>query len=214
MSGETTTHVLPGRAAAGLLVLALAACAPAPGGAPAPAPAPLAIRDAPAEVHGYRQTDFTRFEMASAGVAYRYGSGPPISPDVYVYPVGETDRAAGDAVAQARAESDNLKSALEMQRGQRRIQGFEVTGDTAVAIPLAGGRVVGWHLAARVHAPRGPAIETHQHLFAVGDQFLKVRTSFPLGTASAGAELDSFVRELLRLMLAPPEASPRTGRSG
>jgi hypothetical protein len=191
------------RALGSLLFLSLASCAPGPGGAVGPSPAGLAIREAPAEVHGYPRTDFKRYEMASAGVSYRYGSGPPIIRDVYVYPLTPTAGAGGDdPVQRARSESDNLKAVFEIQRRERRVERFEVAADSAIAIPIPGGTVRGWHLSGRV-VHRNGVDETHQHVFAIGDQLLKVRTTYTVNAPNASADVDAFVRDLLRRMLGP-----------
>ena len=193
-----------------LLLLSAAACAPAAGGRAGPSPGGLAIREAPVEVYGHPRTDFKRYEMASAGVSYRYGSGPPIIRDVYVYPLTPTAGAGGDdPVQQARAESDNLKAVFEIQRRERRIERFEAGADSAIAVPVAGGTVRGWHLSGRV-VHRNGVDETHQHVFAVGDQLLKVRTTYTVAAPNASADVDAFVRDLLRQMLAPVQSGGLT----
>ena len=60
--------------------------------------------------------------------------------------------------------------------------------------------VYGWHAAALVTL-QGQTRDTHQLLFGVGDQFVKVRVSFAPGTVT-DAELRQFAQALMEQLVA------------
>jgi hypothetical protein len=152
-------------------------------------------------VSGLRLAESQRLQPASAGTAYRYGPGV-IRPDVYVYPLTPPAKSGGaDPLAQARAESRLFKEVLGIQRQQGLFDSYQIVADSAVAVPLPDGSARGWHVSARLLRGNDPR-ETHQHLFAFGDQLVKVRTTFVPGAEPVQA-LELFVRDLVRSMTSP-----------
>lgn len=200
------------RFSVGLLFSLCLSTACAPASSPPSATAPVGgggsavrVERVPPQVGDFRRVDVHRFPQRELGVAYRYSDGTPVRLDVYVYPVGEQIRAAGGTPAeQARIEGRLLGEGLEAQQRQGVVRSFQILSDSAVQITAAGNLLHGSHITARVDV-RGRNEESHQHVFVVGDQFVKVRTSFT-PRAVPLARIEAFVRELLDSMTTPESA--------
>ena len=194
------------RSAPFLLLLALSTgCAAASSALPS-TPAPTAVAGGPLALgpvservgEDVRLVDTHHFPDAGAGIRYRYGSPcSALQPDVFVYPLSETAAAAGsDPSAQARAESEAFKQVLAIRQQQGHTEAFRIEGEGPLRIAVGGHTLAGWHVhAVLVH--RGQQSDTHQHLFAVSEQLIKVRTTFPRGSI-AEEEVNAFLHALLR----------------
>jgi hypothetical protein len=131
----------------------------------------------PERVGAFSIVETQRFPEASLGTLYRYRDGTALLPDVYVYPLTRTAREGGDApVDRARAESRLFLATLPINQRRGAFQRFRVIADGPIPAGPEGG-VEGWHVAAELIRP-GQVRHTHQHLFAIGDELIKVRTTF------------------------------------
>jgi hypothetical protein len=192
-----------------LLLLAFAAACASPGGppvAPAPAGEALAIAQIPTRIGDFRQIDVHRFDTPGAGTAYRYSDGSRLRSDVYVYPLAEAQRAsAGAPLETIQGEAHSLLAAMPVQQAQGRFDSFELLADSIATVLLPGGPLTGSHIALRLRF-RGMEQESHQHVFMLGDQFLKVRTTFPPNAATAAA-MAGFVERLVVAVTTVPAAA-------
>jgi hypothetical protein len=184
-----------------LIFGAFVACAPARVDPTVAGPSAhaFAVRQIPTRVGEFRQLDVHRFPQRELGTAYRYSDDSPLRPDVYVYPLIVRDEGM-NALALAQAEAALLPQGLEMQRARGRFSSFQIVADSVIVVSVPGGSVPGSHIAGVLFRGDTPR-ETHQHLFALGDQFVKVRTSYAPGEVELG-RLEEFIADLLRLMLA------------
>lgn len=195
------------------LLLMLAGCA----ASPPPAPAPSGVLDPagldpstldpeltagrpPSRVGEYRLADVHRFPEPM-GFAFRYASPTGLRPDVYVYPI-QSDATSGprDRDEQVREESAALEEGLAVMREQGRFDAFRVLAEEPVEVPVGETSVRGWHV--HVVLVRGAEeSDSHQHVFAVGDHFVKVRTTYPR-REDRSAELGGFLEALLPMVMA------------
>lgn len=117
-----------------------------------------------------------------------------------VYALAEEARSGGPRpLDEAEAESALLEQVFAVQQQQGRLDSFEIRADSWYALTVRSAPVPGWHVEARVNL-RGEARETHQLVFVVGDQILKIRASFAPG-AVAMDELTRFAERFLERAL-------------
>lgn len=185
-----------------LLVLqALAAgCANRPG-ATAIAPLPsenLEVREVPTAVGGFRRTDVHRFPDAAMGVAYRFRDNSVLQPDVYHYP---RDVEGPVSTTELLQQGRQLIRILPMQRAAGRFNTYEVLADSILVVALPGGTLRGSHV--ELLLTRQEQRASHQHVFALGSEFVKIRTSFPPAEETT-ARLEEFIEDLLAALVDSP----------
>jgi|GEM_PF-6985486 len=152
----------------------------------------------PERVGEFTIVETSRYPDPSLGTLYRYRDGSALQPDVYVYPLTGTARGGGDApVDRARAESRLFLATLPISQRRGAFQRFRVIADGPIPAGPDGG-IEGWHVAAELVEP-GQVRRTHQHLFAIGDELIKVRTTFG-EDEDREAALGAFLVELLKAM--------------
>lgn len=182
----------------------VAGCGPTPvsrGATPAGQRAPE-ITQIPESIGAFRRIETHQFDDPSAGAVRSYRNGSALQPDVYVYPLTETARAGGeDPLDRAEAESRIFPVALEVERQRGRFDRFQVRADSAVAISHGSRTIRGWHTAVQL-SRRGDPRDSHQYLFALGDQFVKVRITYVPGAVKDEDRVE-FIRALLIALLPP-----------
>jgi hypothetical protein len=186
-----------------LLLGLLLGCAPAAsvGGTGPAAPGPLRLASVPDQVGAFRRTETITYPRADAGTLYRFRGGGSLDPDVYVYPVAPETRGKGPGPREwAASQGPLFQLILEAQKQQGRLESVRMVADSAFRLTVRSALVDGWHTSARVTL-QGQERDTHQLLFGVGDDFVKVRTSFAPGSVT-DAELRQFAQALLEQLVA------------
>jgi hypothetical protein len=161
----------------------------------------------PDTVGALRLAAMRAYPDAEMGSHYRY-VGMDLVLDVYVYPIDGRVLAAAPGDPE-REESAKFMEVLELQRRQGTYSAVRVTGQQPLLVEAGNRSFRAWRVSALV--ARGTAErETHQHLVTVGERFIKVRTTFPVGESRVEA-VDSYLSELLGML--EIEMSPSvTGR--
>lgn len=174
------------------VILASSGCASrADPGVPAQdAAAAITMSDMPAEVGRFRVTDIHRYPDPRAGTLYRFRNDSALMPDVYVYPINRP------SLNPAREEGMNFGRVLTAQRNQRRIDSFVIMKQGPLEHTSGSTVIPGWHVYA-VLSRRGEKMDSHMHLFVIGNRMLKVRSTYPQNDVDP-AELEEFVAALLR----------------
>ncbi len=186
-----------------LLLGLLAGCAPAASvrGTGSAAPGAVRLDSVPDQVGAFRRTETFTYPRADAGTLYRFRGGGSLDPDVYVYPVSPETRGKGPGPREwAASEGPMFRLVLAAQQAQGRLESVRMVADSAVRWTVGTAPLDGWHTVARVTL-QGQERDTHQLLFGIGDDFVKVRASFAPGSAS-DAELRQFAQALLEQMVA------------
>ena len=188
-------HTLVWRCLPAAALFVAAACA-APRAAPSP-PAQPAIGAVPDAIGDHRLVETRPLASGAAGTLYRYRGDTALEPDIYIYPLTSTALEGGsEPQAQAQAESELFKQTLELQRRQGRFDEYTVVAERPLRYRVGNVEVAGWQVQAMLTRGGEPR-ETQQHLLVIGDQLVKVRTSFEPGSVSP-AQLKSFVEGLVR----------------
>ncbi len=190
-----------------LLPLLLIAASCAQPGTNVPGPAPMAPPSAHAEmplvapqsIGTFTLTDTRRFPDASAGVRYRYVATGALQPDVFVYPAAPSVQQPGvrDTLGY---ESDKFKETLEIMQQRGSYQSFRIVSDSQVEVSTPGGRVPGRRVSASL-TQNGERLDSHQILFMLRGQFVKVRATHGPGKVTS-QELNDFVGGLLTALAA------------
>lgn len=190
-----------------LLPLLLAAVGCAQPGAPMPGPAPAASSPvraevplvAPQQIGAFTLTDTRRFPDASAGVRYRYAAAGALRPDVFVYPAAPNVQQPGvrDTLAY---ESDKFKEALAVMQQRGTYASFRILSDSQVEAGTPGGRVRGRRVSATL-TQNGERLDSHQFLFLLWGQFVKVRATYKTGEVTS-QELTDFLNGLVTALAA------------
>ena len=183
------------RCAAFLLLLLV--IRPFPSAAQVPTHTGITESSMPARVGTLELTDTVRYPDPRLGTLYRYRDGSEIRPDVYVYPVG-LGQASPAPLNPAREEGMTFGMLLTVQKRQGRFDDFEIIESEARKHGEGDEAIQGWHVHA-VLDDDGTMRDSHLHVYVIGDQMLKVRTTYPQGSAEA-VELEAFVSELLSLV--------------
>lgn len=156
--------------------------------------AAVAISSMPSSVGTFRLGETQRFPQAELGTLYRYRNDSQLRPDVYVYPVIKGE--AGVGTNPAHDEALNFESVLRAQQAQRAFDSFEIIAHRALEYDAGTAKLPGWQVVARLR--RGnQAMDSHLHVYMIGDQLLKVRATFPQGSV-APADVEAFVSALLK----------------
>lgn len=197
-----------------VLLLLLPACAGSRSTSPAPrasaaarmlapaADAPLRVQRIPNVAGDFRLQGMYRFGRPELGVGFRYGDGDPVRLDVYVYPAPDEVLALDDRVAAAaEVGRTELREGLEEEVRKGNLLSFELLADSAIVISLPRGEIRGSYALLRLSPPEG-GMDSHQHHFIVGEQLVKVRTSYPEGAVDR-AVVDAFVEDFLGRMTSP-----------
>ncbi|CAN5812005.1 hypothetical protein BH23GEM8_BH23GEM8_09230 [soil metagenome] len=184
------------------LVLLLAGCAASPAELPL-VPEPTSetrlaydLSRLPDAVGALRLATMRAYPVAEMGSHYRY-MGTGLVLDVYVYPIGRRVLAAAPGDPE-REESATFVEVLEVQRRQGAYSSVRVTGQQPLLLEAGDRSFRAWRVSALV--ARGTAErETHQHLVTVGERFIKVRTTFPVGESRV-EDVESYLSELLGML--------------
>jgi hypothetical protein len=190
------------------VVTGLAACAanPPPGDSAGGEASGPRVRQVPAQVGEFRQIDVHPFPQPGAGIGYRYSDDSPLRPDVYVYPVPPSGSDAESSLVRAQTEGRLLLSALQVERDRGRFDSFQLLSDSVITLGVPGNSLEGSHVSVLL-TRRGDEAESHQHIFVLGDQFVKIRTTFPRGSQSL-SRLEDFIEALLTGMTAAQQPEP------
>lgn len=154
---------------------------------------PLSIRQVPQELGSFRVSETHRYPDPQAGTLYRFRNNTELRPDVYVYPIPAARGAA--PLNPAREEGMNFGRVLTSQQRQRSFESFEIVEQRALEHTVGSSVIPGWHSQA-VLTRRGEKRDSHMHLFVIGDQMLKIRTTYPQGSVDT-AELERFISGLI-----------------
>lgn len=191
------------------LIFAVAGCAQtgASGSTAPPMPAPSAsaavpaaiLLEPPERIGQFTLTDTRRFPDLSAGVRYRYAGAGALRPDVFVYPAPPNVEQPGvrDTLAY---ESEKFRQALAVMQQRGTYQSFQILSETESDIRTPAGPVTGRRVSA-VLTQDGQRLDSHQVLFLIRGQFVKVRVTQSAGAASS-EELFEFLRGLLTVLTA------------
>ena len=188
--------------------------APSASRALAPAPAEgLRVQRIPNFAGEFRLQGMYRFGRPELGVGFRYSDGQPVRLDVYVYPApGEVLEADDPLAAAADVGRTELRAGLEEEVRKGNLQSFELRSDSVIAISLPQGELTGTYVSLRFTVD-GAAHDSHQHHFMVGDQLVKVRTSYPAGAIEMGT-VDAFLRDFLDRLTSPAPPARSTAPVG
>lgn len=178
-----------------LLAVMFAATSHTPSAAQTPAPAPVAVPTIPAEIGTFKLAETHTYPDPHLGTLYRFRNDTELRPDVYVYPIGRRPESGGP-LNPAREEGMNFGHVLTAQKNQRRIDSFEILASERREHDVGSVMISGWHVHA-VLEHNDAKRDTHMYVYVVGDQMLKVRSTFGQGSVDA-ADLERFVADLLR----------------
>lgn len=197
-----------------VLLPLLPACAASPAASPAttgpaaaralapPAAEALRVQRIPNFAGDFRLQGMYRFGRPELGVGFRYSDGEPVRLDVYVYPVPPEVAASDDPVAAAaEVGRTELREGLDGEVRKGNLQSFELLTDSTITVSLPHGQLPGTYIFLRFISG-GSTMDSHQHHFMVGDQLVKVRTSYPADAMEA-ATVDAFIRDFLDRLTSP-----------
>src|SRR5690606_15492959 len=153
----------------------------------------------PAEIGPLRLTETFHYPEAHLGTLYRYRNDTELRPDVYIYPVSRQPESGG-AFDPAREEGMNFGRVLTAQKMRGQFDAFEILTREAQHLGEGRNAISGWHVHA-VLERRGEKHDTHLFVYTLGDQTLKVRATYSIGSVEFAA-LDSFVGDLLDELIA------------
>ena len=152
----------------------------------------------PLKLGDFALGDTQHFSLPGAGTGYRYRGPKGLRPDVYVYPVDLAGFGGDTAAALQSAVADFMK-ALPIGRARGQFTDFEVRSNavarreiTGVSLPIH--RVV---VEKRVG---NKVLDDYFHITVVGDNYIKVRTTFERGGGTEG-DVEGFVNKLLETLL-------------
>ena len=153
----------------------------------------------PIEVGPLRLTETFHYPEAHLGTLYRYRNDTELRPDVYIYPVSRQPESSG-AFDPAREEGMNFGRVLTAQKMRGQFDAFEILKSEAQHLGEGRNAISAWHVHA-VLERKGEKHDTHLFVYTLGDQTLKVRATYPIGSVEFAA-LDSFVGDLLDELIA------------
>ena len=156
----------------------------------------LSLRSVPNTVGELRWQQVHRFPDPALGVVYSYGDGSSPGSDVFVYP---RDATSPVTHAELRAHGKPLLETLQTQRSAGRFDAYELLADSIVTIDLGGAPLDGSHIVVLL-TRGGEARASHQHIFVLGDEIVKVRTTFA-PDEDRTKRMERFIEALLRGMV-------------
>lgn len=187
------------------LIIAAVSCTPPSISASASAPsvgqsAGVAIVLAPPhQIGAFTLTDTRRFPDPNTGVRYRYTGTGALRPDVFVYPAAPSVEQPGirDTLAY---ESEKFGQALTVMQQRGTYQSVRILSESESEIRTSAGPIMGRRVSV-VLTQDGQQLDSHQVLFLIHGQFVKVRTTHVAG-AAVSQELFDFLGGLISALMA------------
>lgn len=164
----------------------------------APARVPASAMVMPRKLGDFALVDTQHFPTPGAGTGYRYTGLKGLRPDVYVYPGHLESYGTDTAAALASAVGDFLQ-ALPLGRARGQYSDFKVRENAPARRDLSGTSL----LVHRVLVEKrvgNRVLDDYFHIAVVGNNYIKVRTTFDRGAATE-ADVESFVGQLLETLL-------------
>jgi hypothetical protein len=152
----------------------------------------------PLKLGDFALADTQHFSLPGAGTGYRYRSLKGLRPDVYVYPVDLAGFSGDTAAALQSAVGDFLK-ALPVGRARGQFTDFEVRTNAVARRTIAGDSLL-VHRVVVEKRVGSRVLDDYFHIAVVGDNYVKVRTTFDRGVATE-ADVERFVGQLLQSLL-------------
>jgi hypothetical protein len=153
----------------------------------------------PLKLGDFALVDTQHFSLPGAGTGYRYHGPNRLRPDVYVYTGDLAGFGADTAAALGSAVGDFLQ-ALPIGRARGQFTDFEVRTNAAARRAIAGDSLLVHRVVVEKRAGNR-VLDDYFHIAIVGDNYVKVRTTFERGVATE-AEVERFVAQLLETLLA------------
>lgn len=155
---------------------------------------------APPEVAGYHVVGRHDYPDPAYGTNIRYGRDRDDRyVDVYVYPGVPVDSAC-DAACAVDTEADGFIQGIPELVRAGHYQSFELTDDERLRPGLGAPWAYGRHLTFRGRRS-GQPVESQYYLYSFSGFVVKVRATYPPGSADARADVQAFVDDLLRKMV-------------
>lgn len=155
---------------------------------------------APVRLGPFVIADTQRFSVAGAGTGYRYRGPQAVHPDVFIYR-GDVASFGTDTTAALQAEVDEFLQVLPMGRARGQFTDFEVRANAAARRDIGGISLLVHRVVVEKRVGER-LLDDYLHIALVGDNYIKVRTTFQRG-AGTEADVDGFVDQLLRALLSP-----------
>lgn len=156
----------------------------------------------PLKLADFALRDTQHFSTPGAGTGYRYSGTKGLQPDVYVYP-GELSRFGVDTTAALEAGASEFVRGLPLGRARGQFTDFEVRS-TAVARREIAGHSLLVHRVVVEKRVRDRVLDDYFHISVIGDNYVKVRTTFQRGVGTE-ADVETFVSQLLETLLRDEE---------
>jgi hypothetical protein len=160
-------------------------------------PAPTAPI-APVRLGDFVIADTQRFSVPGAGTGYRYRGPRAVHPDVYIY-TGDVASFGTDTAAALQSPADEFLQVLSMGRTRGQFSDFEVRANAAARRDIGGVSLLVHRVVVEKRAGER-TLDDYFHIALVGNNYIKVRTTFPRG-AGTEADVEGFVDHLLRTLL-------------
>jgi hypothetical protein len=152
----------------------------------------------PLTVGDFALVDTQRFSTQGAGTGYRYNGPKGLHPDVYVYP-GDLAQFGVDTAAALNSAVSAFLQALPIGRARGQFRDFEVKANTVARRQIAAHSLL-VHRVVVEKRVGDRVLDDYFHVAVVGDNYIKVRTTFERGVALE-ADVESFVNRLLETLL-------------
>ena len=152
----------------------------------------------PLKLGDFALVDTQHFSVAGAGTGYRYSSPNGLRPDVYVYPVGLASFGADTAAALEAAVGEFLQ-ALPIGRARRQFNDFAIKSNAVARREISGSSLLVHRVVVEKRAGNR-VLDDYFHIAVIGDNYIKVRTTFERGAATE-ADVERFVGQLLETLL-------------
>lgn len=160
----------------------------------------LTTVQAPPEVAGFHIVNRHDYPDPAYGTNIRYGrdrDGRYV--DIYVYPGVPVDSAC-DAACAVDTEADGFIQGIPELVRAGHYQSFELANDERLRPGAGAAWAYGRHLTFRGKR-NGETVDSQYYLYSFPGFVVKVRATYPQGSAAAQAEVQTFVDDLLRKMI-------------
>ncbi|HEV3052701.1 MAG TPA: hypothetical protein VGX50_20475, partial [Longimicrobium sp.] len=155
---------------------------------------------APEEVAGFHIVGRHDYPDPAYGTNIRYGRDRDERyVDIYVYP-GVPVNSACDAACAVNTEADGFIQGIPELLRAGHYESLELTADERLRPGPGAPWAYGRHLTFRGRL-RGQPVESRYYLYSFPGFVLKVRATYPPGSADARADVQPFVDDLLRRLL-------------
>jgi hypothetical protein len=169
----------------------------------------LAALDIPREIGGFRAVRRRAFDNRVEGGVIRFVGPPPLTADVYIYPIVPPSFATSDAGRDSAAtlEFGRAREGIYVYQTQSGRRAPRTIGEREIRAPAGGTRIARGHRATFAYQRDSVTWTSHLYVFGLRDRYVKVRSSYreQEGPAEPPPALDQFVQALVAAVAARSE---------